>query len=176
MWWQAPEKPFTQLEAQRPQSSQACARPLDTNHANVQFCLFTPLPPSPSLFPSLSAFFPSLLALPLLFPLLHFDTPSLSKSLVVHLKSVFTAGQTVNLWNGKWSRNVVCARHSSLAMTCSCVAVLTWTDSWSSDLQTTQRYMIMYMIKYLKHRWTCSWPSCLTAYLTDWLTGCNSHF
>lgn len=61
MWWQALKKSFTQLEAQGPQTSEACARPpWHEPHRCVQYCLFTSLPPIPSLFPSF-------LALPLFF-------------------------------------------------------------------------------------------------------------
>lgn len=90
MWWQALKKSFTQLEAQGPQTSEACARPLDTNHADVysivSLLLSLPFPPSSP---------PFLLSLCFFFPPLHFDTPSpaLSESLAVHLKPGFTAGK-----------------------------------------------------------------------------------
>lgn len=56
MWWQALKKSFTQLEAQGPQTSEACARPpWHEPHRCVQYCLFTSLPPIPSLVPSFLA-------------------------------------------------------------------------------------------------------------------------
>lgn len=56
-WWQAPEKPFTQLAAQGGPSLQRRAPGPSTNHPDVQFCLFAPVPPIPSPFHSLSACF-----------------------------------------------------------------------------------------------------------------------
>lgn len=66
------------------------------------FFLFTTLPPIPSLFPSLSAFFPlpSHTASVFFFlSLLHVDTPSLSKVFSSSFEVCFHSRATLNLWN-----------------------------------------------------------------------------
>lgn len=112
------------------------------------FFLFTPFPPIPSLFPSLSAFFP----LPshtasVFFFFLYFmlTRPRSQKSLVVHLKSVFTAGQHLIYGIDNREEMYVCALYISNHMFC--VSILTLKDMWSAEAQMTQ------MIEWLDEWW-----------------------
>lgn len=169
MWWQAPEKPFTQLEARRPQSSEACARPLDTNHADVQFCLFTPLPPSPSLFPSLSAFFPpSLLSLPLF---LFFPPTSLWHALTL---KVFSSSFEV-CFRSRAKQLIYGIENGAEIWFVQCTHVAVWLFSHLPHDQLIGKQHKDIISDHVCYQISETWMNTLLDCLFDWLTGCISH-